>query len=118
MLNSILLLTLISIIITFSIKIILHIKNIQMFNLRGMPSGHAAIISSILLYLCMKGSNSDLFYITFIIFSLYITDLLIIYYYGSTDNKGKNFGHSLLEIIIGSIIGLIITFTYLKIQKK
>lgn len=98
-------------------KILFHISGRHKFNIRGMPSGHAAIIFTLLLLLGSKLPDSvESFSLVLFLGGLYLSDIMLIYYgvYPDIAIDGNNLGHSVEEIIVGFIIAFVVFFVYKK----
>ena len=99
------------------IKYILDIFNYQKFNFRGHPSGHAATLSALITYLYLSNANKYLLLTTFVLSSLYLFDLCLIYYYDIKDKNNQKLGHSISEIFSGLILGVLTVLIYNKFYK-
>lgn len=94
-------------IICLLIKVFLYLINIQPFNFRGYPSGHAATLSALVTYLYITKESINLLFTTIIITSTYLFDICLIYYSDIRDKYNQRLGHSLSEIISGCIVGIL-----------
>ncbi|TKJ17720.1 hypothetical protein CEE44_04270 [Candidatus Woesearchaeota archaeon B3_Woes] len=95
---------LVALLISHSIKVYLRIHKNKKLNKHqrhkggGMPSGHASTVSSLTLSLYLYQGFDTLFIVTFI-FSLVILR--------STMIRKKDTKHTLLELLVGIIIGML-----------
>lgn len=88
-------------------------KNIawkNVFAYSDMPSGHSATVSSLLIIMALReGISSAAFAITFVFSTIVIVDALGLRNYlsalGKKMNNLHNIGHTLIQVIIGFIIG-------------
>ena len=103
-------------IISLIIKCFLYLIDIQDFNFRGYPSGHAATLSALILYLYIINVNINLLFVTTIFTLIYLFDLCIVYYSDILDKNNQRLGHSITEIISGCIVGFLTIILYKFIQ--
>ena len=52
----------------------------------------------------------------FILMSINLADLYIIYKSGITDDDNVKFGHSIPELAVGAIVGLVVTHILIKLN--
>lgn len=103
--------------IAIVIKYILFKVGYQDLLISGMPSGHAATFGGLITYLFLKGSPPGVISLALVITSCYLFDIWRFHYFISKDKKEIDLGHSINEIIVGFIIGVITIVTYSKIYK-
>lgn len=99
------------------IKIILSKIENKRFEISGMPSAHAAVFGGLLTYLLLRGSSPEILSVVLVITSCYMFDIWRMHYFITKDRKEIDLGHSLNEIIVGFIIGVVTIFTYSKFYK-
>lgn len=117
--NKIILVPIIAVFISFLIKIVLIAIKQKKINLKeaiwspGMPSSHAAFLSALVISTgIIEGISSSLFGVVLLFSLAYVSDLLLVFKEVKENLRGMKgqLGHSFAEIIVGIIIGTIMTF--------
>ncbi len=103
--------------VTMVIKVILSKIENKKFKISGMPSGHAAAFGGLLTYLFLKDSSPEIISVALVITLCYLFDIWRMHYFITKDRKEIDLGHSMDEIIVGFIIGVITIVTYSKFYK-
>ena len=91
----------------------------QPFNFRGMPSGHAAVMATLLTILSFRLPESKYALGVSITFSaLYISDIFLFYNYGPLARDGLPLGHTVAEVIVGACIGIAVAITHRMLVRR
>tara|TARA_B110000008_G_C16928234_1_gene547644 strand:- start:1027 stop:1389 length:363 start_codon:yes stop_codon:yes gene_type:complete len=96
---------------SFLIKVVLNICSLQPFNLRGHPSGHTAVIVALIIMLWNYMPLSSYAFAVAVVFgSLYLSDILLMYYgvIPSVTVDNRPLGHSWQEIATGAMVGALV----------
>jgi acid phosphatase family membrane protein YuiD len=117
--NKIILIPVITVLISQIIKVLILIIKKQKVKLKeaiwltSMPSSHAAFFTALVIAVAIQeGIDSPLFGITLIFSLAYIFDLMLVFkilLIGKVKKLEGKLGHSFFEIIVGIIIGVIIS---------
>jgi len=95
--------------ICFAVKGVLAAAGTQTFNLRGMPSGHAAVMAALVTHLALRmPETADALGVAIAFSALYGSDLMLFYYGGPTAKDGLPLGHTCAEVGVGAGIGAIV----------
>ena len=85
----------------------------QPFNFRGMPSGHAAVMATLLTVLAFRMPETKYALGVAITFSaLYISDILLFYNYAPRALDGLPLGHSMAEVFVGACVGIAVAIVH------
>ena len=91
----------------------------QPFNFRGMPSGHAAVMATLLTILAFRMPNSkDVLGVAIAFSALYISDIFLFYNYAPRALDGLPLGHSFAEVIVGACVGISVAIVHRVYVKK
>ena len=88
------------------VKVALYLAGVQPFNLRGLPSGHAAVMAALLTHLALGfPETKDALGVAIAFSGLYGSDILLFYYMGPRGRDGLPLGHSIVELTAGVVVG-------------
>ncbi len=88
-------------------KVCLYMAGVQPFNLRGLPSGHAAVMAALLTHLALRlPETTDALGVATTFSLLYGSDILLFYYGGPRGRDGLPLGHSIVELTAGVAVGV------------
>ena len=92
--------------ICLAVKGALFAAGVQDFNLRGMPSGHSAVMAALITLLALGlPETSNALGVAIAFTALYGSDLMLFYYGGPSARDGKPLGHTYAEVGVGAAIG-------------
>ena len=99
-------------------KVALYAAGVQPFNLRGLPSGHAAVMAALLTHLALGFPETKQALGVAIAFSaLYGSDILLFYYGGPRGRDGLPLGHSAVELTAGMAVGVGVALAYHRLYR-
>ncbi len=121
----------IAILLAETIKVIIDIahkrKKVRFINPGGMPSGHSAFVSALVVTVAYReGVDSTMFMISAVVALIVMYDAITIRYESGRhakminklkpkSNLEESLGHTFWEVVIGAIFGGIVAFTLLNI---
>ena len=116
--DEVLWLPIVSAALCFALKVVGSATGVQRFNFRGMPSGHAAVMATLLTVLALRlpDSTNELG-VAAAFTALYSSDILLFYYHGPSAKDGLPLGHDASEILVGALIGVSVALIYDKYVK-
>ena len=93
-------------------KYILFKVGYQDLVISGMPSGHAAAFGALITFLLLTKSNPKLLCVAGTIVIAYLFDVWRMHYFITKDKEEIDLGHSVEEIVVGLIIGILTVYIY------
>ena len=77
-----------------------------------MPSGHAAAFGGLITYLYLTNASSSCLSIVITLASLYLFDIWRMYYFVTKNRKDIQLGHSISELLVGLVVGVVSVFLF------